>query len=145
MTSKRLPYPPKNQIPEGKTPCDYCNGNCCRYFALPIDEPENYREYDFIRWFLLHEKASVFREDESLFLLVHNKCNNLDDENRCRVYLKRPQICRDYSSEKCEYMESIPYQSYFELPDQVEEYAEAVLGPRPGRNFRSPQNPDAGW
>lgn len=138
-------YPRRDEIPEGHCACEYCNGNCCRYFALPIDNPENYREYDFIRWFLLHENATVFRDDEMLFLLVHNKCKNLDDLNRCRVYRIRPQICRDYSEKKCEYMESRPYEGYFEVANQVEEYAEAVLGPRSGRSFRSAKDPNAGW
>lgn len=144
METKRT-FPPKDQIPEGQCACDYCDGNCCRYFALPIDKPENYQEFDFIRWFLLHENASVFRDGGDLFLLVHNKCKNLGDENRCHVYSKRPQICRDYSSAKCEYMEQNPYEGYFEVSDQVEEYAEAVLGPRPGRAFRSAKNPEEGW
>lgn len=141
----RNDFPPRDQIPEGKVPCDYCDGRCCRYFALPIDSPETYREYDFMRWFLLHENATVFREDGSFFLLVHNVCKNLGADNRCRVYAKRPQICRDYSEKKCEYLEKLAYEGYFELPDQVEEFAEAVLGPRPGQSFRSPKNPDEGW
>ena len=31
------------------------------------------------------------------------------------------------------------YERYFEVSEQVEEYAEAVLGPRPGRGVRSPK------
>jgi Fe-S-cluster containining protein len=100
---------------------------------LPIDTPESRREYDFMRWFLLHERAAVFVDEETWYLLVYSKCNHLDDTtNRCGIYEARPKICRDYSSTKCEYEDHYVYDRYFELPEQVEEYAEAVFGPRQG-------------
>ena len=36
--------------------CTKCTGLCCRYFALPIDTPEEWDDYDDIRWYLCHEK-----------------------------------------------------------------------------------------
>ncbi len=132
--------PKREEIPAGKYPCDYCPGKCCRYFALPIDTPVSRREYDFMRWFLLHEKATVFVDGDDWFLLVYSKCNHLDDKtNRCGIYDVRPQICRDYSSSKCEYEDHYVYDRYFEVPEQVDEYAEAVLGPKKGESFRSPK------
>ncbi len=119
--------------------CNYCSGKCCRYFALPIDKPKNYEEYDEIRWYLLHENATVFVEDGSWFLLVHTVCKALDAHNRCKIYDRRPQVCRDYSTEKCEYDDLFVFEKYFETADQVEEYAEAMLGPRPGASFRTPR------
>ena len=125
--------PKREDIPPGESPCTYCPGKCCRYFALPIDVPESRREFDFMRWFLLHEKATVFVDEEAWYLLVYAKCNHLDDAtNLCGIYEKRPKICRDYSSKKCEYEDHYVYDQYFELPEQVEEYADAVLGPRQG-------------
>lgn len=111
--------------------CQYCNARCCRYFALPIDKPETYKEFDFVRWYLLHEKTSVFIDDGTWYLLVDNKCKNLGDDNRCLIYEQRPQICREYSNEKCEFENDTLYEYYFDHPDQIEEYAQAVLGPRP--------------
>ena len=125
--------PKREDIPPGDVPCMYCPGKCCRYFALPIDTPESRREYDFMRWFLLHERAAVFVDDDAWYLLVYSKCNHLDDAtNRCGIYETRPKICREYSSTKCEYEDHYVYDQYFELPEQVEEYAEAVLCPRSG-------------
>lgn len=133
--------PKREDIPKNKIPCDYCPGKCCRYFALPIDTPETWKEFDFIRWFLLHERATVFVDEAEWYLLVHTKCKQLNDEtNRCMDYENRPSICRDYSHGKCEYEDHYVYDQYFELPDQVEEYAQAVLGPRKGRDFRSPKS-----
>ena len=82
---------------------------------------------------------AVFLEDGDWYLLVHNRCKHLDDDNRCLQYETRPQICRDYSNKKCEYEDDWVYDHYFEAPEQVEEYAEAVLGPRKGRGIRSPK------
>ncbi len=50
-------------LPKGECLCDYCPAKCCRYFALPIDIPETLKDFDYIRWFLLHEKATVFVEE----------------------------------------------------------------------------------
>jgi Fe-S-cluster containining protein len=107
---------------------------------LPIDEPAEYADYEFIRWFLLHEHATVFVEDGTWYLLVHTKCRHLADDNRCQIYATRPQICRDYSTENCEYEDDWVYDQYFETAEQVEEYTEAVLAPAKG-NIRSPQPP----
>ena len=134
--------PDREDIPGDKIPCDYCPGKCCRYFALPIDTPEGWKEYDYMRWFLLHERATVFVDEDTWYLLVHTKCKHLDDRtNLCGIYETRPNICREYSSDKCEYEDHYVYDQYFELPEQVEEYAEAVLGPRKGQGLRS-KRPD---
>ncbi len=131
--------PKREDIPVGMVPCQFCPGKCCRYFALPIDTPESWREYDFMRWFLLHERASVFVDEDTWYLLVHTKCKYLDDKtNLCGIYETRPDICRDYGSDKCEYEDHYVYDQYFELPEQVAEYAEAVLGYRKGQSFRTP-------
>lgn len=130
--------PDRENIPADKIPCNFCPGKCCRYFALPIDTPERWKEYEYMRWFLLHERASVFVDDGTWYLLVHTKCKRLDDKtNLCMDYENRPDICRDYSYKKCEYEDHYVYDQYFELPEQVEEYAQAVLGPRRGQGFRS--------
>ena len=40
-----------------------------------------------------------------------------------------PSICREYTTEHCEYEDEWVYDQYFETPEQVVEYMEAVLGP----------------
>lgn len=124
--------PKRNELQPGDVLCKYCPGKCCCYFALPIDKPESWKQFDFIRWFLLHERASVFVESGDWYLIVHNKCKHLGESNLCGIYDTRPKICRDYKTEKCEYEDLWVYDQYFELPEQVEEYAEAVLGQRSG-------------
>ena len=133
--------PSREDLKPGEVLCDYCTAKCCRYFALPIDTPTKRRDFDFIRWYLLHESASVFTEDENWYILVHTKCRHLQDDHLCAIYETRPQICRDYTTKDCEYEDDWVYDRYFETPEQVEEYAEAVLPKRRGVSIRSKKPP----
>ncbi len=131
--------PRRKDLRPGEVLCSYCSAKCCRYFALPIETPEDWEDFEFIRWYLLHQRATVFIEDDSWYLLVHNRCKMLGDDNLCIAYETRPEICRDYTTHDCEYEDEWVYDHYFETPEQVFEYAEAVLGPRKGKDLRSPK------
>ncbi len=142
MNKPPLKKIPKDQIPEGACLCDYCTAKCCRYFALPIDKPTTAQEFDFMRWFLLHDRASVFVDDQIWYILVHTTCKHLQPDNRCGIYETRPQICRDYSTDNCEYEDSNVYDRYFETSEQVQEYYDALFNSVPdSENFRSPRPP----
>ena len=41
-----------------KNQCVKCTGLCCRYFALPLDDPEDWDDFDDIRWYLCHVSQS---------------------------------------------------------------------------------------
>ena len=128
----------REDLKPGEVLCEYCPAKCCRYFALPIETPTTRKDYEFIRWYLLHDQATVFTEDEDWYLLVHTKCKHLGDDNRCGIYDTRPRICRDYTTDACEYEDDWTYERYFETPEQIYEYAEAVLQ-KPGQDIRSPR------
>jgi Fe-S-cluster containining protein len=119
--------------------CTHCPAKCCRYFALPIDTPTTWTDFDTIRWFLLHDRATVFNDEGTWHLLVHSRCRGLRADNLCSIYETRPRICRSYSTTNCEHADDGVYDQYWETPEQIEEYAEAVLGPRRGHGFRSPR------
>ncbi len=125
--------------PDTANLCEHCTAKCCHYFALPIDEPTERRDFDFMRWYLLHDRASVFVDDEVWYLLVHTTCKHLQSDYRCGIYETRPQICRDYTTEKCEFEDDWCYEKYFETPEQIYEYSEAMFGPDPNdaANIRS--------
>jgi Fe-S-cluster containining protein len=129
----------REELKAGEVLCDYCTAKCCHYFALPIDTPEDRRDFDYIRWFLLHDRATAFIDEGDWYLLVHTTCKHLQPDHRCGIYETRPQICRDYSTDNCEYDEEATYDRYFETPEQVHEYTEAVLPPRRGKAIRSPK------
>jgi Fe-S-cluster containining protein len=139
MSARRNGKPRREDLGADDNLCDYCTAKCCRYFALPIDEPATRKDFDFIRWFLLHDRASVFTEDGTWYLLIHTACKHLQADHRCGIYATRPQVCRDYSTENCEYREDWTYERYFETPEQVEEYVEAIFEQEPGENIRGPK------
>ena len=138
MESPQQKKPRRDQLKPGQVLCDFCPAKCCRYFALPIETPRKRKDFEFIRWYLLHEHATVFTEDGDWYLLVHTPCKHLLPDNRCSAYDTRPQICRDYSTDNCEYDDQWCYERYFETAEQVQEYAEAVLQ-KPGRDIRGPE------
>ena len=106
---------------------------------MPMETPESREDFDFIRWYLLHEQATVFTEDGVWYLLVHTACKHLQPDNRCGIYHTRPQICRDYSTENCEFDNNWAYQRYFETPEQLQEYIDAIFPAAPGTSIRSPE------
>jgi Fe-S-cluster containining protein len=130
--------PHREDLEPGEVLCQFCPAKCCRYFALPIDTPTEWSDFEYMRWYLLHYRAAVFTEDGSWYLLVYSPCQHHGEDNRCAIYDDRPPICRQYKTKDCEYEDECVYDQYFEVPEQVEEYAEAVLGkPRKGRGIRS--------
>lgn len=104
--------------------CKKCTGLCCRYFALPIETPESESDYDDIRWYLCHKDITVFVEDGDWYLNVKNKCRHLSEKNyRCKIYDRRPGICRGYKHSTCDYIEGeYDYELHFTNDKQMEEY-----------------------
>lgn len=131
--------PYREELAKDDCLCFHCPAKCCCYFALPIEEPTEWEDFEFIRWYLLHEKATVFVDEGEWYLLVHSRCKVLRDDNLCGAYETRPQICRDYTADKCEYEDDWVYDQYFETHEQIFEYAEATLGPKLGKDIRSPR------
>ncbi len=111
-------------------PCEKCKGLCCRYFCFEIDEPDDYEEFEDIRWYLYHEAVSVHIEEEGdWYIQIENPCKMLDDEYRCSIYEDRPHICRNYADEDCEATSAdYGYQEEFKTPEQLVEYARKTLG-----------------
>jgi len=131
----------REQLKPGDSLCDHCTAKCCRYFALPIEEPTTIEDWEFVRWYLLHDAATVFKEDDTWYLLVHTVCKHLGDDNRCGIYHTRPLICQDYSTDNCEYDDDWMYDQYLETAEQAGEFAEAILPRKKGQSIRSAKPP----
>ena len=133
--------PDREDLKPGEVLCDYCTAKCCRYFALPIETPEDFEDFEYLRWYLLHGYASVFTEEDTWYLLVHTPCKHLGENNLCGIYETRPRICRDYSTRECEYEDMWTYDRYFETAEQVEEYSNAMFCEPGEPGFRSRRPP----
>jgi hypothetical protein len=109
--------------------CHQCTGLCCRYFALPIDTPKTWKDYDDVRWFLSHEKTEVFVEDGDWYLNVLTPCRYLAADHTCANYALRPNICRGYDTDDCEKTgDDYGYQLHFKSDKQMEDYMRGKFG-----------------
>ncbi len=133
--------PKRSEVPPEDCLCDYCTAKCCQYFALPIEKPTDQADLDHIRWYLMHEHAAIFVEDDQWYLLMQTRCKHLQPDFRCGTYETRPQICRDYKTDNCEFDDDAVYDMYFETSEQVAEYMEAMRVTRNGPVARSPEPP----
>lgn len=113
-----------------KSLCSKCTGLCCRYFAHPIDTPEDFDDFDDIRWYLAHEDVTVFVEDGDWYVNVKNKCRHLSEEDyKCMIYDRRPRICRKYTEDNCDYTgDNYEYELHFVDDSQMEEYMRIKFG-----------------
>jgi Fe-S-cluster containining protein len=122
----------------GSILCEHCSAACCRYLAIEIDKPTTARDYDDIRWYLMHEGISVFVEDGEWYLQIQTRCKNLLANNLCGIYETRPQICREYEPGDCDYSAAdSSYEHLFTHPSQIEE----LYFRRTGKRLGEPKPP----
>ncbi|MFC1809599.1 YkgJ family cysteine cluster protein [Candidatus Omnitrophota bacterium] len=85
------------------SPCRKCTGECCRYFGLQIDTPRRKSDFENIRWYLAHKKTAVFVEKRKWFLELFERCRYLTKDHKCKIYHKRPLLCKEHSHHNCEF------------------------------------------
>lgn len=103
--------------------CEHCTAVCCRYIALPIEKPETPRDFDDVRWYLMHEGISVFVEDGQWYMLIQSRCQHLRPDHRCGIYETRPRICRSYTTDNCDYHSGdYGWEAHFATPEHLDAY-----------------------
>ncbi len=109
--------------------CGQCVALCCRYYAMEIDKPTTRREFEDVRWFLLHEDTVIFVEDGAWYVQVNRKCRHLLPDNRCGIYDNRPPICREYKTEGCDWHadEEYEYEHVFSDGEQLQRFMNEYL------------------
>lgn len=113
----------------GSILCEHCAAACCRYLALPIDKPTTRRDYDDMRWYLMHEGVTIFVEEGDWYIQYATRCKSLGADNLCQVYDSRPELCREYEAKDCDYSGgSSGYDHYFTHASQVETFYENKTG-----------------
>ncbi len=131
----------------GSVLCEHCAATCCRYLALPIDKPTNTRDYDDIRWYLLHAGVTVFVEDGDWYIQYQTACKLLGEDNLCTIYETRPEICREYEADGCDYPGgTYGYDHHFTHAKQIEAYYFEKTGkklgtPEPAKKSKRPKSP----
>ena len=122
----------------GSIHCEHCTGHCCNYLALPLDEPTTMRDFDDLRWYVMHQGVTIFVEDGDWYIQFATTCNNLGLDKRCTIYETRPKICREYQAGECDYAGGdYGYDQLFTHVDQIERFAKKKLGSK----WRLPRQP----
>ena len=104
---------PKIEItPENK--CSFCEGaKCCTYITQKIETPRSKYDFEHLLWQVSHANVQCYRDDDGWYLMFRTPCLHLQPDGRCGIYEHRPQICRDYDNDYCEYDE--PPEQNFKL------------------------------
>jgi len=111
--------------------CEQCVALCCRYYAFEIDKPTCRRDFEDMRWFMLHEGTIIFVEEGRWYIQINRQCTALQPDNRCAIYDHRPSICRGYTTKACDrHADAYDYEFLFSEPQQIERYAKEYLARR---------------
>lgn len=110
-------------IPENK--CSFCPGTkCCSYVTQAIDTPRTMEDFDILVWQLAHKNMQAYKDEDGWFLMALNHCNFLQRDGSCGIYETRPQICREYSNDYCEF-DAPPedgFEFYFQSYEELDKY-----------------------
>lgn len=84
--------------------CSLCEGSlCCNYITQAIATPRSMQDFDTLLWQLAHHQVQAYKDEGDWYLLIYSRCRYLQDNGRCGIYETRPQLCRNYSNDYCEY------------------------------------------
>src|SRR5262245_61462049 len=73
----------RDDLKYGEVLCSYCTALCCRYFSIRINTPKTRKEFDDLRWFMMHGRISVYVEEGVWYLCVYGDCKHLKNDHRC--------------------------------------------------------------
>jgi hypothetical protein len=90
---------------------------------------------------MLHGDTIVFVEDDEWFIQINRKCKALLPDNRCGIYENRPEICREYTTEECDWHgEEYDYEHLFTEPEQIQVFAKEYLANKRKRKTKAKQS-----
>jgi Fe-S-cluster containining protein len=82
--------------------CEECKGACCKDVAIEIDEPEDFDDFEDIKWLIAHENVNVYLDNEHDWLVeFKTRCKFLDEKNRCKIYHNRYKVCGEHDPISC--------------------------------------------
>jgi len=84
--------------------CSFCHGpKCCSYITQQIDTPRKKTDFQLMLWQISHQNIEFYKDSDGWFLMVITPCEHLGEVGECLIYDSRPNICREYSNDYCEY------------------------------------------
>jgi Fe-S-cluster containining protein len=86
--------------------CGFCNGaKCCTYFTQKVETPRSKYDFEHLLWQISHANTQVYQDEDGWYLMFRSICTHLQNDGRCGIYDTRPEICRAYDNDYCEYDE----------------------------------------
>ncbi len=86
--------------------CGFCtNSKCCLYITQAIDTPRSKQDFEHLLWQVSHGNVRVYKDEDGWYLLFETRCTHLRPGGLCGIYEQRPQVCRDYNNDHCEFDE----------------------------------------
>lgn len=84
--------------------CDLCTGSlCCTYITEEITIPRSKAEFNHLLWQVSHDNVELYQDSDGWTLLFKTMCSHLELDGRCGIYEIRPDICKEYTNDYCEY------------------------------------------
>ncbi|MBW9257445.1 MAG: YkgJ family cysteine cluster protein [Candidatus Thiodiazotropha sp. (ex. Lucinisca nassula)] len=95
--------------------CHRCtNSKCCTYTTEALGvAPRSKSDFEHLLWQVSHAGVEIYKDEDGWFLLIGGSCEHLQPNGGCGIYDERPQICRDYDNDWCEF--DAPAEDGFEL------------------------------
>jgi Fe-S-cluster containining protein len=86
--------------------CSRCTGTiCCTYITEAIDTPRSKNDFKHLLWQVSHQNIEIYKDDSGWYLLISGRCEHIQENGACGIYEDRPEICREYSNDWCEFDE----------------------------------------
>lgn len=81
--------------------CSEC-AVCCTYLNIVVERPNDVEDVETLLSYIYHKNADLcLDEDGDWSVVFHNRCKQLDKNNLCKIYERRPYICRNFSEKNC--------------------------------------------
>ncbi len=93
------------------------------YITLQVQTPKKLVDFEEMLWHIAHQHVEYFVQKRHWFIMVHNPCRFNDAEGRCQIYHTRPTICRDHSTENCEFETGCDFDLHITSYEEMLEYA----------------------
>lgn len=93
---------PKAKRPHTGNVCETCPAVCCKYLNIIVENPRTPEEVNGLLWYIYHRASELYLDTDGDWSVVfQNPCKHLDKKNRCKIYARRPSICRQFSARDC--------------------------------------------
>ena len=96
------PIPKKlKSIPKSASICADC-GLCCQYMNIVVDRPTDQEDVEILLWYQYHKDTNLHLDhDNDYGLHFPNRCYQLGENNLCKIYNRRPLICKQFKLSGC--------------------------------------------